>query len=841
MLRGYAALAVALTLLLITSPVAGGVAVDGVTLTDEPRTVSEHEDTTLSAQQSEPADGSVTVSADNLSLSVSNESDSVGTFSVTTTRNGTTVPLLAPLDAAPPSYLTVQIDGTNYTSAALTGSSTAMGQFVTERPTAIGDDAILTEWTLPEGVVVTQTIVLDDGTAEFDVTVDNTGGDSHDVNVRFAFDYEVGDRTNPVVVDGEAITTERTFTEPTFDSWYVADKPARPNVAATASVDGQPSAVKFVSRVDDDTEGPTLDTAPYDYPTDPERVVYRSSYNSGSPPGTASPERYYDVASEYGEATGLLYYELGSLEPGGSETVTTNYSLGKQVTTTTPRVVVRDQELGYNVISDRLTVESVFLPDRGFLAVYGGNGELLDVTALLPNETLPTVQFENTVFENQEVTVVGYRDSDGDRTPDPAENATDLTTGDDQPYLVDGEPLVDRANVTIDANTRLVLSAYPFGPFIEGSIVSISAEGQSTPGDEPVPVTQIAGPNATRISDEAPRVIGGGGGGGQFVAPAVDEPTTLVFRANYTDRFGNTVTETIDVVVEPAPATPTASVDFNSVESNGRNATLGDISSTEGGFVAIYDEPPTTAGPEDVIGVTNYVRPGTYDGLLRPGTPDGFSFRTTVPLFDVPGRTFDRESLTETQTLYAVFHRDTDDDRTFDFVSSGGATDQPYVGDDGPVSDETQFTFVPDPQVYWQVDLIGGEPYQRLGPHADNGFYGDETDSEDRLFGFAHGNDVDGLTTRDAAWPNDELRACVETGIELTADDGTASVTFTVAEGCSDVELTFAAYEKPGPDFSRSMNQTLVDAETDSYDPGTHTVTVDLPVVEIDEVETADD
>jgi hypothetical protein len=699
-----------------------------------------------------------------------------------------------------------------------------MSQFVTERPTAVGD-AVVTEWTLPEGIVVTQTITLDEGTAAFDVSVDNTGADSHAVNVRFAFDYEVGDRANPVVVDGEAITGERTFTEPTFDSWYVADKPASPTVAATASVaDRAPTAVTFANPSYEFSEGPTLATAPYDYPTDPERPVYRTAYGGYSLYPPDSPEGYDEVTGENGDAVGLLYYELGSVAPDTSETVATNYSLGRQVTATTPRLVVRDQVLRYNVFSDIFKVDSTFLPDGGYLALYEEDGGLLDTTVRLPNETLPTVQFEEGVFRTQEVTVVAYRDTDGDRTADVAENVSDLTTGDDQPYLVDGEPLAERANVTIDANTELVLSAYPSGPFVEGSIVTISAVGRSTPEVEPVPVTQIAGPNATQISDEAPGVIGSGGGGGQFVAPSVEEPTTLTFRANYTDPLGNTVTETIDVVVEPAPATPTADVNFYDQESEGQNVTVGRFSSTEGGFVAIYEEPPASAGPEDVIGVTNYVRPGEYDGLIRPDTPDGFSFRTTVPLFDVPGRTFERTNLTGTQTLYAVFHRDTDDDRTFDYVSSDGATDGPYTDEDGPVADSATISIT---QVYWQVDLIGGEPYERLGPHADNGFYADP--SEDRLLAFGHGNDVDGLRTYDAAWPNDDLRACVENGIKVTDDDGTASVTFTVLSGCTDVELTFAVYEKPGPGFDRSMNQTLVDAETDSYGPGTHTVTVELP------------
>ncbi|MFC5367807.1 DUF7282 domain-containing protein [Salinirubrum litoreum] len=499
----------------------------------------------------------------------------------------------------------------------------------------------------------------------------------------------------------------------------------------------------------------------------------------------------------------------------------------------TATVDIRDQQVNAFVYSDRVRVASATLPDGGFLALYDEDGGLVDTTDPSPPGDYTDVAFERDLLDRtQNVTVVAYRDSDGDGTAEAAGNRTDLGTAEDDPYRVDGVPVTEEAAVTLFVNTRLDLDTYldTYGPdaFVEGSIVTITARVSNyVISNEGVPVTQVAGPNATRISDEAPGAIGYGGG--QFVAPAVEQPTTLVFRATYTDIYGNTVTETIDVVIEPAPATPTASVDFRSVDADGRNATLGDISSTEGGFVAIYDEPPTTAGPEDVIGVTNYIRPGTYEGIVRPGTPDGTSFRTTFPLFDVPGRTFDRETLTETQTLYAVFHRDTDDDRTFDFATSDGADDGPYVGDDGPVSDERQFTFVPEPQVFYQLDLVGGEPYQRLGPHADNGFYGDETENEDRLLGFAHGNDVDGLTLVDAAWPNDDLRACVETGLEVTADEETASVTFTVAEGCDDVELTFAAYEKPGPGFSRSMNQTLVDAETDSYGPGTYTVTVELP------------
>jgi hypothetical protein len=130
--------------------------------------------------------------------------------------------------------------------------------------------------------------------------------------------------------------------------------------------------------------------------------------------------------------------------------------------------------------------------------------------------------------------------------------------------------------------------------------------------------------------------------------------------------------------------------------------------------------------------------------------------------------------------------------------------------------------------VYWQVDLIGGEPYQRLGPHADNGFYADA--DEDRLLRFAHGTDREGLTTQDTAWPTEDLRTCVDSTLVQVVDDGTAaSVTFTVAEGCADVELTSAVYEKDGEGFSRQLNQTLFDSNTGTFGPGTETLVVNLP------------
>ena len=130
---------------------------------------------------------------------------------------------------------------------------------------------------------------------------------------------------------------------------------------------------------------------------------------------------------------------------------------------------------------------------------------------------------------------------------------------------------------------------------------------------------------------------------------------------------------------------------------------------------------------------------------------------------------------------------------------------------------------------YYQLDFIGGEPYQQLGPESGNGFYAEE----DRLFRYAHGNSGEGVTSKGTAWPSAELRQCVEYG-HVSQDGDTASITFTVNESCEDVTLSLAVYEKPGPGFDPSVTQTLLDSDSGTFDDGTHTLTVDLPESEDD-------
>ncbi|ESP87004.1 right-handed parallel beta-helix repeat-containing protein [Candidatus Halobonum tyrrellensis] len=128
------------------------------------------------------------------------------------------------------------------------------------------------------------------------------------------------------------------------------------------------------------------------------------------------------------------------------------------------------------------------------------------------------------------------------------------------------------------------------------------------------------------------------------------------------------------------------------------------------------------------------------------------------------------------------------------------------------------------PARFYQVDFVAGEPIEELG---EEGLYAEQ----DRLMRFAFGSVEEGITEKDTAWPSAELRDCLDYGHIREHDDGTASVTFTVADDCEEVTLSLATYSLPGEEFSADTadEQELLGATTETYGPGEHTISLDLP------------
>ena len=144
--------------------------------------------------------------------------------------------------------------------------------------------------------------------------------------------------------------------------------------------------------------------------------------------------------------------------------------------------------------------------------------------------------------------------------------------------------------------------------------------------------------------------------------------------------------------------------------------------------------------------------------------------------------------------------------------------------DDTDAADADTATAEDEDAAYYQVDFVVGDPIENLrGP---NGTY-----ENDQLIRFAHGStDEPVMRLSDGEFITDESMAERIDSQNITVENGTATTTFTVAEGES-VTLTLASYEKVGPGWSpeTEAHQEFVDSETRTFESGTHTLTVDLP------------
>jgi hypothetical protein len=153
-------------------------------------------------------------------------------------------------------------------------------------------------------------------------------------------------------------------------------------------------------------------------------------------------------------------------------------------------------------------------------------------------------------------------------------------------------------------------------------------------------------------------------------------------------------------VAAPAPATddatgPTAAtsiqqeanatVAFDDQTATATNVTVSNVTLPEGGYVAIHDSSLLEGEVvESVVGVSAYLEPGTHENV-------------TVTLYgDVPGATFENESLQSSQVLVAMPHEETTGGETYDFVASNGSDDGPYVVDGEAVTDSATVVLVDD-------------------------------------------------------------------------------------------------------------------------------------------------
>ncbi|HYG59312.1 MAG TPA: prenyltransferase/squalene oxidase repeat-containing protein, partial [Symbiobacteriaceae bacterium] len=223
------------------------------------------------------------------------------------------------------SYLAVQVGSQIYSNGPLANYN--LDYYLTRLTTpedTDGDgslDSAVTEWTLPGGIAVTQTLTPVPYAVRYKVDVRNNGAAAPDVRVRYLFDTQLNYNDGaPFYLPGEdlRLTTEREYAPPTFRVWKDYDNYDNPTIVGEGwfHADAIPDKIQF---------------AHWNY-----------SYYSGVFDYVVNPARYVTSDSAV-----LFYWNLGVLQPGQADTVITYYGLNNANEIRSPDLTVDSTAIAF--------------------------------------------------------------------------------------------------------------------------------------------------------------------------------------------------------------------------------------------------------------------------------------------------------------------------------------------------------------------------------------------------------------------------------------------------------------------------------------------------------------
>ena len=369
---------------------------------------------------------------------------------------------------------------------------------------------------------------------------------------------------------------------------------------------------------------------------------------------------------------------------GGGEEPAASISVGDQTSDGTGLTVTSVENIDTPSYVAVWTADENGLPDTvlGFQQVTETQAANLDVT------------FTENVTETQQVIVAVHPDTDGDAgtTDDP--DTDTIVTSTTVTLTVEGEGEGEEpaaASVTFEDQTSngstvtVAEASRDMAPFF----VAIWTVNESGEGEDPQPDTLLGAAEVVSTTDENVTVDlteADVNESGTLIA-AIHPPSGEVGIEGEPDTDTVLASDTAEVTIEAGGPgeeptdndtdgdtgneTDNASVTLADQDSDGTTLTIESVTLPEGGFVAIHDETLLEGNVVgSVVGVSEHLDPGTHENV-------------TVTLFDVPGAEFDETELTESQALIAMPHLDTNGNQTYDFVTTDGEADGPYVTDAG--------------------------------------------------------------------------------------------------------------------------------------------------------------
>jgi type II secretory pathway pseudopilin PulG len=216
--------------------------------------------------------------------------------------------------------------------------------------------------------------------------------------------------------------------------------------------------------------------------------------------------------------------------------------------------------------------------------------------------------------------------------------------------------------------------------------------------------------------------------------------------SNITDGEGDNVTVTEE-----------ASVTFEDQSSDGMVVNIANFTLPNSGYIAIHNDSLLDGDAVgSVIGVSEFYGAGTYEN-------------ESVTLYNVSGANFTETQLTESQTLIAMPHQETNGNTTYDFVATNGTADGPYTSNGSAVTDAANVTV--------NETAMDGEEDNVTVDDEENVTVDDEenvtVDDEDNVTDGAAGGVGDNITDseEDNVTVDDEENVTADEEDNVTVDD----------------------------------------------------------------------
>jgi len=340
----------------------------------------------------------------------------------------------------------------------------------------------------------------------------------------------------------------------------------------------------------------------------------------------------------------------------------------------TASVSIGNQSTGGHAV----TVDSVFLPDGGFVTVHDGSvtdGAVFDSIRGTSEYLAPglhrnvTVMLDKPYEGDGTLVPMAHKDTDDDQT-----YSFDTSQGEkDGPYTADGSAVVDTATATVSASVSMSAQESN-GHTVVVDSVDLSEGGFVTIHDSSLFAGAVTGSvvgHSDYLSagyhEDVAVTLSSPVNESQILVPMAHKDTNGDEMYSFVESSGS---EDGPYVANGGAVVDTAHVSVNAVvvagdhQTDGTTVTVDSVTLADGGFVTIHDASLADGKVFDsVVGTSDYLSPGTHTDVT-------ISLDTT---------------LHGEQSVYAMAHKDTNGDMAYSFVESQGEMDGPYVAAGAPV------------------------------------------------------------------------------------------------------------------------------------------------------------